>query len=281
VLPLKVRAPVAFDERGLTEVFSWRDVSGVVCAHAYIRGGERWIRWPGFAAFRFDDGGIEAFPEKPTDPAHVTDLCRRSVEPIALQALGWETLHASAVSSAAGLVVFCGDCESGKSTLAYSLSLRGYRHFADDSVVMRAGAAGIRALNLPFGVRLRTEAAAFFEVQSTRGSAGEVAPLVVQSHGEISTEPLAAIFAMERTGDPVATAARLEPGTAFVSLLPHSRAFNPNDSTRRRQMLEAYLQIVASVPVYRLRFSAGLERLGGLLDLIERTACPQLATSAV
>lgn len=281
MLPLTIRPPTAFDPRALTEVHAWRDVAGVVCARAFVGNGEQWICWDGFAAFRFDAGGIEAFPAKPANPAHITDLCRRSVEPIALQALGWEALHASAVSTPAGLVAFCGECESGKSTLAYTLSRRGYRQFADDSLVVQAGPAGVRALNLPFGVRLRKEAAGFFGVASDRQRPAEVAPLVVQPHDEIAMEPVSAIFLVQRTTDTTPSVTRLTSGSAFVSLLPHSRSFNPNDAARKRQLLESYLQVVAAVAIYELRFSAGLDRIESLLDLVEQTACGELVADAV
>ncbi len=281
MLPLVIRPPTAFDPRALTEVHAWRDVSGVVCARGYVGNGQQWICWPGFAAFRFDACGIEAFPARAIDPAHVTDLCRRSVEPLALQALGWEVLHASAVSTPAGLVAFCGECESGKSTLAYTLSRRGYRQFADDSLVMQVDEAGVRGLNLPFGIRLRKEAARFFGVVSDRERSSEVAPLVVQPHDEIATEPLSAILVVHRVEGTNPSVTRLSAGSAFVALLPHSRSFNPNDPVRRRRLLEAYLQVAATVAVYELRFSAGLDRIESLLDLVEQTGCGEPASNAV
>jgi hypothetical protein len=82
-------------------------------------------------------------------------------------------LHASAIHTGRGVVVFMGHCGAGKSTLAAALSQRGHRLFADDRVrvmldetggasavagarVMRLTAASARELNVPgYGVALR------------------------------------------------------------------------------------------------------------------------------
>ncbi|MGE0705482.1 MAG: hypothetical protein AB7P22_16265, partial [Vicinamibacterales bacterium] len=168
MLDLTIRpGDVPFDEHGLVLVQEWCDNDGIVCARSYVGEGVRWMRWQGSASFRFDDtGAVDAFVERPLDSRAVLDFFHRVVEPLALQALGDETLHASAVSLASGVVGFCGDCESGKSTIAYGLSRRGYRQLADDSLVLQFGHQGVRARELPFGVRLRPQSAAFFGVGS-------------------------------------------------------------------------------------------------------------------
>src|SRR5215467_12878142 len=99
-------------ESELTRAQTWHDVTGAVCVQGYVgdRGG--WLHWPDLA-FRFDEHGtLEAFPERAIDPAVIRDIARRTVEPLALQALGWETLHASSVLTSAGIFAFCGERES-------------------------------------------------------------------------------------------------------------------------------------------------------------------------
>src|SRR5262245_30870587 len=120
-----------FSEAGLTETNTWLDLSGAVCAYGYDGPDVRWIRWPGYAAFRFDDRAAIAYPERTIDEADLRAFFQRIVEPLVLQAIGWEALHASAVVGATGVAAFCGDRQAGKSTIAYSLARRGHRQFAD------------------------------------------------------------------------------------------------------------------------------------------------------
>jgi len=273
MLQLAIRdVDVSFNQDRLVLVHEWRDVAGTVCAHGYVGDNAGWIRWPGFVTFRFaEDRLVEAWPERLVDPNRIRDLFYRTVEPLILQALGWETLHASAVMMSAGLVAFCGDCESGKSTIAYGLSRRGYLQHADDSVVVQPGPPGVRALNLPFGVRLRPASAAFLGFTSEDREFQDVVPIERYDSSTVSTRPLSAVFALTRVpeGDP--NVRQLSPSDAFKALLPNARCFNAEDSASRRRLLNHYLEIVSVVPVYDLRFPSGLNHLATVLDSIERT----------
>ena len=278
MLRLRIRATSEspFREDGLVRVHQWQDVAGSVCAHGYVGAGARWMRWPGFTTFRFDDAGeVEAFPERQVDPSRILDLFHRTVEPLILQALGWETLHASAVVMPTGLVGFCGECESGKSTIAYSLSRRGYRQHADDSVVFRPEPRAIRALDLSFGVRLRPEAATFFGFTSDGRPLQNIGPIGQRDADRISTEPLSALFVLTRipAGEPIVD--RLSPSAAFQALLPHARCFDAEDAGVRRRLLEHYLDLAAAIPVYDLRFAPGLDQLLAVLSCIE--SCTEAA----
>jgi hypothetical protein len=264
---------VWFEHDGLVLVHEWHDVAGAVCAHGYVGDGSGWIHWPGVVAFRFGANGlVEAFPERLVDAAPIRDLFYRTVQPLILQALGWETLHASAVMTSAGVIAFCGDCESGKSTIAYSLSRRGHLQHADDSLVVMPESAGVRAVKLPFGVRLRPASASFLGFPADHRQLQDVIPIARHDLNRVSTDPLSALFVLSRVcaGEP--SARRLAPSDAFKTLLPHARCFNAEDAAARRRSLNHYLEIVAAVPVYDLRFPSGLDRLSAVLDCIERSS---------
>jgi hypothetical protein len=282
VLPLTIRPALeaGFQEHELSLVHTWRDLAGAVCAYGYRGAGHRWIRWPGFAAFRFDDDGrIDAFPERTVDPAQILDLARRAVEPIVLQAIGWETLHASSVATPAGLLAFCGERESGKSTLAYSLSRRGHRQRSDDAVVMKIAVGRVMALALPFGVRLRDDPARHFGFTPSEQLFSDVTP-IDHTPMTVSEDPLAAIFVLGRTTGPTPVVTRLSSTDAFTAILAHSHCFDPEDVASKQRLFEHYLEIAALVPIYDLRFPHGLEHLGAVVDAIERTAGLTLAVEA-
>ena len=274
ILPLTLRGPEegAFSAAGLTEVHTWRDLSGQVCARGYTGATGRWMQWPGIVAFHFDDSGrIDAYPEAGVDAAFVTDLCRRSVEPIVRQALGWETLHASAVRRGGAVVAFCGERETGKSTLAYSLARRGYHQQSDDAVVMQVAGEGVRVLDLPFGVRLRPEAAAFYGFEPRpRQVLHDVEPLAPLSAGPVATLPLRVIFSLARKPEGAVSIERLSSAAAFTALLAQAHCFDPQHAEGKRRLLQNYLAIADLVPVFRLTFSAGLDRLHLVLEVIEQ-----------
>ncbi|MGC4081799.1 MAG: hypothetical protein QM736_06755 [Vicinamibacterales bacterium] len=82
-------------------------------------------------------------------------MYRRSVLPMALQMLGAEALHASAVATTRGIVCFSARSGIGKSTIAFGLRQRGFPQWADDGVVFRAGEGRVLATPLPYQARLR------------------------------------------------------------------------------------------------------------------------------
>ena len=66
--------------------------------------------WPHLAAYHFnfpDEQSITAYPEPGARLSSVWDVYRRSVLPMAMQAAGWEVLHASGIVAAGGVVAFC------------------------------------------------------------------------------------------------------------------------------------------------------------------------------
>jgi hypothetical protein len=274
-------AGAEFHEPALRPVRTWQDVSGVVCAVGYVGCGAHWIRWPGTATFRINaNGHIDAFPDSCVDAAKIRDLCRRTVVPIALQALGYETLHASAVRFSSGVVGICGDRYAGKSTLAYSLARRGYAQHADDMLVLDVGKSEVRSIPLPFDVRLRSEASSFWGFQSRRNDNEAVASIDPPRAAADSTVPLAALFVLRRVDHGEPAAVRLPAAAAWTALLANGYWFDPTDTEQRGRLVRHYLDIAALVPVYELSFAPGLDRLDSVLDCIETTATNEAPVAA-
>jgi hypothetical protein len=215
--------------------------------------------------FRFDprESAIVAFPELGVARESVVESYRRLVLPNALQALGREVLHASGVLAPAGVVALCARRRTGKSTTAYGLGRRGYSLWADDAVALEIGGRSVLSPRLPFAMRLRPDAASFFE--SNRETPGD-------SIDRPESAALAVVFALEQTsgpGDASVEIQPLAPREAFLALLENSYWFSMADPERKRAMMSRYLDVSALVPVVRLRFTAGLEKLDRILDLVE------------
>jgi hypothetical protein len=268
------RAPRLPARRSGRRVEVWRDARNRICAYGEAKGRECWMHFPGLAAYRFSrfDEEITAFPASPGREAVIRDLYHRSVLPMALHVQGREVLHASAVLAGAHSVAFCGRSGAGKSTIAYGLSERGYRQWADDSVALDRVDGRIHARRLPFGVRLRPEPARYFGMP-----AKDALPL-----GTVHTPPilrarsaeLSALFVLDQVAphengaDPV-DILKLCSSELFTAVLPHAYCFSLADSRRKRRMVRHFLDIGSKVRTFRVRFSADLQRLPLLLDRIE------------
>ena len=248
---------------GGRRVQEWRDDNGEVRAYGYAAPGWWAMEWPGWATFTFSAANsvVDVYHQPSVPRARLEDTYRRSVVPLQLQALGYETLHASAVSVDGRTVAFCGERRAGKSTLAFALQRRGFAHRADDTVVLSVSGEVVQTVPLPFTPRLRPQSAHFF---------GATSPDAIVAADRV--EPLGAVVILEQ--DPALDTSTVErlPGAAAVSaLLSHAHCFEPGDPVARRRLVEHYLQISAVVPVHRLRFPPGLNELSRLTDRVLET----------
>ena len=224
---------------------------------------------PGVATFvsALDGRAVTAAPEPGVRDSAVDQAFYEFVVPLQLYFGGYEVLHASAVRSRAGAVGFCAAAGTGKTTLAYGLSARGLALWADDALVLDVSRRP-QALLLPFSTRLRPAAKRFFE-----GS--RMSPRVdPPPHEEVV--PLAALAVIKRVavGEREVQIERLGGADAFHALVEHAYRLDLDaDHARRRALIEGYLKIVASVPVFEIGFRPGfrlfpsvLARVGDWLD---------------
>src|SRR5918995_1944724 len=142
----------------------WRDNDGAVAGYGSSNGPKKWIHLPGVGAFCFEPGSAEvvAFPLASASSHLVRDAFNRSVLPLALQGVGHEVLHASAVLARERVVALCAVSGTGKSTIACALDRRGHPLWADDAVCFDASNVPITAVSLPFALRLRPASAEYF-----------------------------------------------------------------------------------------------------------------------
>jgi hypothetical protein len=249
----------------------WRDNEGVISAYGEVLDEEYRMHLPGLATFRFTSDGeaIAASVANGTRDELVVDAYFRKVLPMVLQVRGREVLHASAVHFPAGVVALCGVSETGKSTIAFGLSQRGYSLWADDSVALQITDSGVLALSLPFNIRLRPSSAELFDYDV------HATPFIGNDHKQSlgwKREPLSAVCVLRRAskaGSPIAVR-RLSSAEAFATVLTHAHCFTFEDAERKRRMMDHYLDIVARIPIFDICFPSGLENLSAILDTLER-----------
>ncbi len=243
----------------------WRENDGTICAYGHRMQEQYWLHFVGLASYCFSQSAdqVVAYPQPSAQIHWVWDTFYRSVVPIALQALGKEALHASAVLTNRGVVALCAVSETGKSTLSYGLTQRGYSQWADDAVVFDRCDRAILAQPLPFTTRLRPASAEYFD------SSSDSALILPESNAPI---PLIAIAVMERAAldEKVSVEiSRITPAQAFPAVLTHAYCFSLQNTERKQRMMHAYLDLVKKIPVFSICFSAGLEHLPQILDAIE------------
>lgn len=215
------------------------------------------------------DSTLYAIPIGAAGTDEVLDAYYGAALPLVAQAeAGLEVMHGSAaLTPAGGVVAFCGPSLAGKSTIAYGFSTRGYRHWADDAVAFRLdGDRRLAAVGLPFAPKLRESSRSYF-------GAPPAAASVVDDYAWQST-PFEAVFLLEPVDDEASWACeveQLEAAQALRETLSHAYKdrFEPRRGERRQRTLEAYLALVESVPVFRVRFTRDLQRLPDLLDELE------------
>jgi hypothetical protein len=257
----------------------WRviafDSEGEQIAYGRRENGAVWVKVPAVATFCLSPGGtaLTATPAEGADQDAVLDAYLGTALPFALQATcGVEVLHASAVHMPREgcVAAFCGISQAGKSTVAYGLAARGHGHWADDAVAFEIqDDRSLRAVGLPFLVNLRETSAAYFDSAGLPSLPAEGGPA---GFFEGTTARLGSVFVLEPVDGGVGAPRleRLAPGVALRALLPNAYRFRPETRARRRQTLEVYLHLVASVSVWQARYPRDINRLPELLDAVEQ-----------
>jgi hypothetical protein len=238
-----------------------------VAAYGHTALGSHWVRLPGVAVFGYDPDldGVTAFVDEGVNRSDVAEAYRRIVLPLIQQARRSQVLHASGVRATSGVVAFCGTSGTGKSTVAYGFARRGYPPWGDDAICFTASDRGMETIPLPFDLFLRPPTASFFET----------APGSVARSESTEAIPLAAVCVLqaEDRPDPSESPVRITSlacAEAFTKTLEHAYSFGLSDKDQRARLVDNYLELVASTPVYDVRFEHGLEQLGSVLDGIEQ-----------
>ena len=251
------------------EVAIWRDGQGLEYARAYASDTASWIAWKNLATFAFSDtADVRAWPEPDVPANRVADVFARVVQPIVLQAMGCQALHAGAVAGDNGVLAFCGVGHSGKSTVAYALGQRGYRQIADDALVLRVSEGRIAVRPLPFAPSLRPASRFHFDKSAVDSDH------VHQPNPVDDGLPLKAVFILRQDAALTAPAGpdRLSPVQAFSALLTHAHCFDETSSVHTRRLAEDYLTIAGQVPVMTLTYPPRFAQIEWLLRLVERAA---------
>ena len=250
------------------KVNEWFDDGGNVYAQLFRSEALRWIDWLGLGIFSFAAGcnDVRVWPRPGVRHEAVVKTFSRTIQPIILQGLGWQSLHAAASIVPAGVLAFCGSKGSGKSTLAFAMHQAGWRQFADDALVLRLDQDRVRAVPLVFAPRLRPASRAQF------ARAGQPALLPPRTAPPADV-CLSSMFLLEQNARLTNVRVSLIPkARAFSELLPHARCFDAEDQAHKRQLVNDYLELVARVPVFLLEYRPDFRQLPRLIRAVMEAA---------
>jgi hypothetical protein len=242
------------------EVSKWLDDRGEMCGRAFSFENFHRLEWRGLGVFAFSTGSLEVqvWPEATAPPDLIIQVFSRMLQPVILQALGWQALHASATAGPDGVFAFCGISGCGKSTLAFAMQQAGWCQFADDAVVLRFGGNCVLACPLPFTPRLRPRSRTHFAQRRSN--------LALCAERQLSALPLTAVFLLRQDDELTSPRIALIPrARAFSELLVHAHCFDVADPKHTRQLVNDYLRLSAAVPVFTLEFCPAFEYLPQLI----------------
>jgi hypothetical protein len=237
------------------------------------------VRFPGLADFWVSRAAdqVRCAP-RPSVPADVLrHLFLHQVWPLVLGERGRVVLHASAVATPAGAVVFLGDAGRGKSTLAASFWTAGCALVADDSVRLdHRGDALVVVPSYP-GVRLRPRALRGLPLGSggVRPRTAEkvlVAPEVAGCRVARAAVPLARLYVLAPApASRTPAAAALEPLSAretMAELVAHRYRLDPSCRAALAREFEQLAAIAEQISARRLRLRRGLQHLDEVRKVI-------------
>jgi hypothetical protein len=212
--------------------------------------------------FAFSTGSTEVrvWPDAEAHHTAVVDTFSRAIQPIVLQALGRQALHAGAAIGPGGVVAFCGSKGSGKSTLAFAMRQAGWHQFADDVLLLRFEKHAVTACPLPFTSRLRPDSRRHF---------ADLPNPVAHGEPQLTDLPLAAVFLLRHDASLDTPRLSLMQGARALSeLLAHAHFFDTEDRRHMRQLYENYAQLIARVPVFALEYQPNFQCLPRLTGAV-------------
>jgi hypothetical protein len=258
--------PAAFRlaARPLEEPERWRE-------HASLPGGEPWLscgvagkrvllRFHGRADFFVAPGtlDIEGRPAPGAPLESVRHLLLDHVLPRALAAAGTPTLHASAVATPKGAIVFAGESGSGKSTLAASFCASGARLLSDDCAVLGKGGEVIPGYPVH---RLWPSALAALAAGAPGDATAKRRVAPASATWDPAPAPLAAIFFLAPHDPALPWLTREKKSEAIIALVRQSFRLDPSDLKRASDEFRIFGELAEKSPVWRLAHPRRIEEL--------------------
>ena len=149
--PARLQPPVAHPP-----FHTWTFPDGTRWTEFHRTNGGYLLRFPDLADFQVSADGLHVtgFPAPEISETTVQHLYLNQVLPLVLSKLGKLVFHASAVEIGEGAIAFAAESGRGKSTLAASFAVNGFRFLTDDGLVLEPAGDGYEVLPSHPSIRL-------------------------------------------------------------------------------------------------------------------------------
>ncbi len=222
------------------------------------------------ADFWIRGGNIDVVPCPEMSWAVVEQVLVDLVAPRALHALGFPCLHASAVRLTSGkAVAFTAEAGTGKSTLCAALVARGGQLLSDDAIAPRIEARRLWVHPAYGSLRLwRDSTVAVFGHDDFPTAARHQKHRVACDRGEATS--LEGLFVLEHQRAQVRPSrTRMTSSEALRKLAEGIHRLVADEPKACAAEFELLSELVARVPIFRLRFSHDYRALDAVVQLVE------------
>lgn len=264
LLAARVQVPVAIEP-----FHTWTFPDGTLWTAFYRTNDGYLLRFPDLADFQVSAGALHvtAFPVPEVSDATVQHLYLNQVLPLVLSKQGKLIFHASAVEVAGGAVAFAAESGRGKSTLAASFAVSGFRFLTDDGLVVEPTDDGHRILPSHPSIRLWEDSEAALIAPGVRTA--PALPFTPKSRFLAGDEicfcdqprPLRRVYFLGN--DKVATPEfqRLSAAEALVEWVKHSFLLDVEEKPRLASHFDQVAKLANQPIHYRLDYPRRFEEL--------------------
>lgn len=234
------------------------------------------LRFPELADFRVSMDGLKVSCSPVPDISEETTrhLYLNQVLPLALSKMGKLVFHASVVEVGGNAVAFVGDSGRGKSTLAASFAINGFRFLTDDGMVIEAKDDGYLSLPSHPSIRLWKDSQ---EVLIPSGT--ETAPALdftskarfLAGKNIIFCDqplPLRRVYFLGDGSAPKLIIQRMAAAEAFVEWVKHSFLLDVEEKTLLTGQFDQVSKLARQPIYYRLDYPRSFDQLAHVRQAI-------------
>ena len=234
------------------------------------------LRFPDLADFAVSSDGkrVDCAPVPEVSPTTIEHLYLNQVLPLALSKQGRHVYHASAVDFGGSAVAFLAASGRGKSTLAASFAVNGYRFLTDDGLMVEQSVDGFVVLPSHPSIRLWDDShAKLLEPDAKRSPALDFTSKARFMAGDQLTHcdqprPLRAVYFLGG-GDVAQTSIRrLSALQALAEWAKHSFLLDVEDKRLMRAHFDHIVMLANRLPAYHLDYVRRYEDLDNLRSVI-------------
>jgi hypothetical protein len=234
------------------------------------------LRFPDFADFQVSADGlvVTCFPTPDTSDATSQHLYLNQVLPLVLSNLGKLVFHASAVEVAGSAVAFVAGSGRGKSTLAASFAISGWRFLTDEGLVLEEREEAYQVMPSHPSIRLWDDSQ-----DALIAPGAEMAPALeytsksrfLAGHGLVFCEqprPLRRVYFLGEGSVPAPRFERMSAAEALIALVRASFLLDVEEKPRLASHFDQVARLANQPMHYRLDFPRRFEQLASVRQAI-------------